>query len=292
MADASTEAIEQRARRAAELIDDADALIIGAGAGMGVDSGLPDFRGDEGFWRAYPALAKAQINFQAIASPDAFRDAPTRAWGFYAHRLALYRRTMPHVGFSLLKRLGDSMPHGCFVFTSNVDGQFQKAGFEARRIVECHGSLHHLQCLEPCCQDIWSASDFVPEIDDDACTLVSDPPVCHQCGKLARPNVLLFGDWAWVEMRQQSQQIRLEQWLATVRRPVVVELGAGTAIPSVRHFTQRIVHMFDTAVIRINPREAAVPSYRDVSLPVGAAVGVRAIAAALERPGRGLVLRA
>ena len=42
---------------AAELIEQADAIVIAAGAGMGVDSGLPDFRGNEGFWKAYPALA-------------------------------------------------------------------------------------------------------------------------------------------------------------------------------------------------------------------------------------------
>lgn len=53
--------------RAAELIADADALVIAAGAGIGVDSGLPDFRGNDGFWRAYPALAHARIDFTEVA---------------------------------------------------------------------------------------------------------------------------------------------------------------------------------------------------------------------------------
>ena len=48
-----TSAIEQ----ATSLLEQADALIVAAGAGLGVDSGLPDFRGREGFWRAYPAFA-------------------------------------------------------------------------------------------------------------------------------------------------------------------------------------------------------------------------------------------
>lgn len=61
---------------AAELIEQSDGMIIAAGAGMGVDSGLPDFRGDAGFWQAYPALAKAQISFQAIASPRSFQSQP------------------------------------------------------------------------------------------------------------------------------------------------------------------------------------------------------------------------
>src|SRR5438067_1528316 len=119
---------EDQIVRAARLIAQADALVIAAGAGFGVDSGLPDFRGTEGFWRAYPALAKSGIAFHAIASPDAFNAHPHQAWGFYGHRLALYRRTQPHAGFALLRKWGGTKRHGYSVFTSNVDGQFQAAG--------------------------------------------------------------------------------------------------------------------------------------------------------------------
>ena len=135
---------------AADLIAQADGLIIAAGAGMGVDSGLPDFRGNQGFWRVYPALAEARIAFEEIACPDAFRDAPERAWGFYGHRLNLYRRTIPHAGFAVLKRWGLRLPRGAFVFTSNVDGQFQRAGFDSNQVCEVHGSIHHLQCVQGC----------------------------------------------------------------------------------------------------------------------------------------------
>ena len=90
-------------QQCAALIDYADGLLITAGAGMGVDSGLPDFRGSEGFWKAYPALANAGIHFQEIASPESFRSHPRQAWGFYGHRLNLYRHTLPHDGFRILK---------------------------------------------------------------------------------------------------------------------------------------------------------------------------------------------
>lgn len=114
----------------------ADALLVTAGAGIGVDSGLPDFRGTDGFWRAYPALRHERFEFHEIASPQAFRAWPQLAWGFYGHRLALYRSTVPHAGFAILRRWLDAMPNGGFVLTSNVDGQFQKAGFDPARIVE------------------------------------------------------------------------------------------------------------------------------------------------------------
>lgn len=115
--------------RAARLIDAADSLIICTGAGMGIDSGLPDFRGPGAFWKVYPALGQAKLRFEEIASPAAFKTRPTLAWGFYGHRLNLYRSTQPHAGFQMLKEIGDSLPHGGYVFTSNVDAQFQKARF-------------------------------------------------------------------------------------------------------------------------------------------------------------------
>src|ERR1700739_3955572 len=92
--------------RAAQAILDSEALLIGAGAGMGVDSGLPDFRGDQGFWRAYPPYEKLGLNFAARASPRCSRAAPPLAWGFYGHRLNLYRATRPHDGFRILREWG------------------------------------------------------------------------------------------------------------------------------------------------------------------------------------------
>jgi NAD-dependent SIR2 family protein deacetylase len=265
-------------KHAAELIEQADALIVGAGAGMGVDSGLPDFRGKEGFWNAYPALREAQVDFYSAASPSTFRSDPALGWGFYGHRLALYRRVQPHPGFEWLRRRGERMLHGYSVFTSNVDGQFQKAGFAPDRIHECHGSVHHLQCLGPCEDAIWEAEGFLPEIDEQRCRLRNAPPTCPHCGGLARPNILMFGDSGWIGDRSRTQELQQERWLASVSRPVVIELGAGTAIPSVRWFSERVIHEFRGRLIRINPTEFRVPSPLDVALPVGALKGLSAIA--------------
>ncbi len=159
-------------QRCAALIAQADGLLITAGAGIGVDSGLPDFRGAQGFWGAYPALGRARIAFEQIANPAAFERQPRLAWGFYGHRLQLYRRTVPQQGFAILRRIGESLAHGSFVFTSNVDGQFQKAGFPDERISECHGSIHHLQCTVPCSNAIWPADEFTPEVDAENCLLL------------------------------------------------------------------------------------------------------------------------
>ena len=252
--------------RAAELLRQADALLIGAGAGIGVDSGLPDFRGDHGFWRAYPPLARLGIRFVEIANPRSFALQPELAWGFYGHRLALYRHTVPHEGFAILRALGAALPQGAFVFTSNVDGQFQRAGFDEGQIVECHGSIHHLQCGRPCSDAIWPAGAVEPLIDPADCLMRPPLPACPHCGALARPNVLMFNDARWLDGRTEAQYARFEAWRARVRRLAVIEIGAGTDVPSVRHMCEGV----DAPLIRINPREPQVPSARDAGIAGGA----------------------
>ena len=240
-------------QQAADLITTSDALIIAAGAGMGVDSGLPDFRGKEGFWKAYPALGKKGIAFTEIASPETFSEDPRLAWGFYGHRLQLYRQTMPHEGYSLLKKLDEILPKGAFVYTSNVDGQFQRAGFEPGRIVECHGSIHHLQCIHGCMNDIWSADEIRPTTHSNECKLISELPTCPYCGEVARPNILMFGDMNWIPDRCRAQEYQMKRWLKEVEHGIVFEIGAGTYVPSVRSFCKSL----GMPIIRINPDDDA-----------------------------------
>lgn len=276
-----SEAIPEAAwAKAVQWLDEADGLAITAGAGMGVDSGLPDFRGNEGLWRAYPALREAALDFTRIASPRAFRRDPELAWGFYGHRLNLYRDTTPHEGFGVLRRWAARKAQGAFVYTSNVDGQFHKAGFAADRIVECHGSLHWLQCIDSCNDSLWEAEGWVPEVNDSACRLLSPLPRCPACERLARPNVLMFDDGEWNHERTHRQRRRLEAWLATVSRPVVVELGAGTAVPAVRWFGS----LLDVPLIRINLRESAV---QDSRMGVGLAGRALEVLMGLERRWQG-----
>jgi NAD-dependent SIR2 family protein deacetylase len=259
--------------RAAQWIKQADALLITAGAGMGVDSGLPDFRGPEGFWKAYPALGRRKLQFADIADPAHFRTDPTLAWGFYGHRLALYRDTVPHEGFAILKEIAASSALPCFVVTSNVDGQFQKAGFSANRIWEIHGSIHRLQCINGCANLVWPADDFVPQVDLAECALRNAPPLCPECGEIARPNILMFSDWTWLDLRSRMQEAQFKNWLANTERIVTIELGAGTAIPSIRRLGERM----SGPLIRINKRESGVARAQDIPIALGAAEAMKEI---------------
>ena len=263
----STIDIDIALQHAAGAVRQADALLFTAGAGMGVDSGLPDFRGPEGFWRAYPPYRKLGMHFQQLANPGTFASDPHLAWGFYGHRLSLYRSTRPHRGFDVLLRWGRSKPLGFFVFTSNVDGHFHAAGFPDDRVVECHGSIHHLQCTQPCSDETWPASGMKVSINADMRAI--DPlPRCPRCGALARPNILLFGDSAWISDRTDQQETRYRDWLfeQSARRIAVIECGAGKAIPTVRHESESVAA---GTLVRVNLREADGPR-GVISLPLGA----------------------
>ena len=260
------------------------ALLFCAGAGMGVDSGLPDFRGPEGFWRAYPAYRHLGLSFEQLANPAWFAKDPAVAWGFYGHRLSLYRKTPPHDGYRVLRELGARAPAGSFVFTSNVDGAFAKAGFGADRICEAHGDIQTFQCTKNN-HGLWEAP--AADVDVDSTSLRASPPfpLCPRCGALARPNILMFNDGGWNEERTEAQHGRLQAFVGGLARDcpvVVVEAGAGTAVPTVRRFSEGVLAGFPRArLVRINVREPHADGDDVGDRVIGVADGAKAVLVAL-----------
>ena len=271
-----TSEIDVQIARAAEAISGAEALLITAGAGMGVDSGLPDFRGDQGFWKAYPPFRGRK--FAEISNPDWFERDPDQAWGFFGHRLNLYRKTVPHVGFERLLAWARDCSAGYFVFTSNVDGHFQKAGFAEDQLVECHGSIHHLQCQKPCCDSLWAADAVEIDVEEATIRARSPLPCCPKCNALARPNIVMFDDYTWVSRRWRNQQTCYSEWCRSVqgKRLAVIELGAGVTIPTVRHSSEQ----HGGTLIRVNPRDTQAPD-GTIVLPLGALEAIERIQAAM-----------
>jgi NAD-dependent SIR2 family protein deacetylase len=232
--------------QAARLLEETPAILIMAGAGMGVDSGLPDYRGRQGFWRDYPPLKRLGITFDDSHDPSWFIKVriPIRyrtssrlihaqdrqqSWGFYGHRAKLYSEKRPHEGYDFLLRVARSKNNNFFIFTSNIDEHFQKAGFEKQRIYECHGSLSYAQCTTPCWNEgrggsqVWPVTvDQLPQVDEETLRVptsdMSVYPKCPYCNELARPNVSLAGDTqdTWVPARSHGQKKRLLRWLKSV----------------------------------------------------------------------------
>ncbi len=264
--------------RAAWLINHADALLIASGAGMGVDSGLPDFRGNHGLWEAYPPIAQLGLSFEEMATPDLFRERPHLAWGFYGHRFNVYHATQPHVGYHILRDWCRTRDH--FIFTSNVDNGYVKSGFTPGRICEVHGSIFHWQCTRPCSDTIWDAYDEHEfTIDMNALEARGQLPRCSSCGALARPNILMFHDSTFLPHRSRMQEERLLAWLnkQSGKSIVIIETGAGTDIPTVRNFSEELIRTAGAQLIRINPGDPDIPGNNAISFAEGAADALRAI---------------
>lgn len=265
---------------AADALMNADAVIFTTGAGMGCDSGLPDFRGQDGFWNAYPPLRDRQIDFASMANPRLFSLDPYLAWWFYGHRFNLYRKTTPHSGYHVQKAIADQLPH--FVHTTNVDAAYLKCEFDPDSVCETHGSIFHWQTHGDECSAIFEAPNR--DLDIDTTNLRARELPRTPDNKLARPNILMFGDCDWNYQRERNQYRKLLRFLDTHMDSnlVILECGAGNSIPTLRIFGERVARKFGATLIRINPRE---PEDADVCIDLGAAAALDKIAAEMTRHG-------
>jgi NAD-dependent SIR2 family protein deacetylase len=192
----------------------------------------------------------------------------------------LYRGTEPHEGFAILRRWSERMPGGAFVVTSNVDGHFQRAGFDPERIVEVHGTIHALQCTGSCGVGIFPAGTYQVLVDETTFRAAAPLPACPRCGALARPNILMFGDLDWDGSDSAAQTDRFTAWLrplaASRASLAIIECGAGTAVPTIRRFSEQTARQHRCRLVRINLREGDVPAGQ-VSITLGALEALREI---------------
>jgi NAD-dependent SIR2 family protein deacetylase len=240
------------ARRVATLLTEADALLITAGSGLSAECTAPD---DAELQQCQASFVAQARGFRAMAQPYRFEEQPELAWGWYGHRQLWYRHLQPHDGYRILRAWAQALPHGCFVATTNIDGQFFAAGFTDWQVLERHGSVFRYQCTQPCCDDVWSAPEPGLTIDPETLRATGELPRCPHCGALARPNVLMYDDTRWLDAVRREQQRRFDAWLASVRgkRLVVIELGAGEGAASVRRLGDRMLERSRVSLVRINP---------------------------------------
>lgn len=101
---------------------------------------------------------------------------------------------------------------------------------------------------------------------------------CPRCGAVARPNVLMFGDFSWLSNRSANQEKYFRRFLKSHRQDkiVVIEMGAGTAISTIRNLGEGIGKSYHATIIRINPRDYRI-SPPHISLPCRSLEGLQGI---------------
>ncbi len=160
-----------------DLLDQAADIIIKGkfnialtGAGISVESGIPDFRSKGGLWTRYDPEEYATI--------EAFRRYPERVWEMIKEMDELLEKAEPnkaHIGLAELERMG--LLHG--IITQNVDNLHQKAG--SKNVIEYHGTSKTLSC-------IWCGKRYKKEEKKG-----EYPPKC-ECGKVLKPDIVFFGE--------------------------------------------------------------------------------------------------
>ena len=157
--------------RFAELLLESRYAVALTGAGISVESGIPDFRGKDGVWARYDPFEYGHI--------DSFRSDPVKVWNMLMEMSTLVEGVSPndaHYALGELERLGVLK----MVITQNVDSLHQKGG--ALNVVEFHGSFRGMHCDH--CRRPYLPSEV---------SLVELPPLCG-CGGPIRPDVVLFGE--------------------------------------------------------------------------------------------------
>ncbi len=215
-------------RRLRKAMDEADAVVIGAGAGLSASAGFTyagerfrkyfsDFAEKYGFSDMYSG------GFYPFASPEEF-------WAYWSRYIFInrYMDAPKPVYDDLLELVGDK---DYFVITTNVDHCFQKAGFDKKRLFYTQGDYGLFQCSEPCCQETFDNESQIRrmmERQNDMRIPSGLLPVCPHCGKPLTMNLraddLFVEDEGWHRAAERYQEFLRTRGSGRI---LFLELGVG-----------------------------------------------------------------
>ncbi len=213
-------------------LDEADALVIGAGAGLSTSAG---FTYDGERFRKYFADFEAKYGFHDMYSGGFYPYAtPEEHWAYWSRYILINRYTdAPKPVYESLLRLVRDKDY--FVITTNVDHCFQKAGFDKKRLFYTQGDYGLFQCGEPCCRETWDNEAVIRQMvakQKDMKIPSALVPRCPHCGKPLTMN--LRADDSFVEDEGWHEAAgRYANFLRTRegQKILFLELGVGYNTP-------------------------------------------------------------
>jgi len=149
-------------------------VLVITGAGVSAESGIPTFRGKDGYWR--------NLDPTKLATPEAFAHDPNLVWDWYRERRQRIRTAQPNPAHQAIAKLAERTGEFLLV-TQNVDDLHRRTGLPSEKMVQIHGDIFITRC---------SRCDFrrqEHEHDDDGSL-----PKCPECSALMRPGVVWFGE--------------------------------------------------------------------------------------------------
>lgn len=253
--------------KAAKLINEADYILLGAGAGLSAAGGL-NYGDSKLFKKWFPKLSERGIETigEAISTYWNVDDSNRRSfWAYWANHINNIRYESPTLKPYLdLYNVLRSKNH--FIITTNVDGQFIKAGFDKENIFAPQGDYGLFQCDKPCSDELYNNKPFIykmiANMDVDTFTIrEEDVPYCPRCGSYMAKNLRV--DETFVETSHMIKQKDYMDFVngSTDGKLVLIELGVGFNTPGIIRWPfERIVASHANAVlIRMNMEYPEVP---------------------------------
>lgn len=252
---------------AQEWLSQADRILIGAGSGLSASGGI-NYADKELAKKWFPryygmglhTILDIQSVFWNISDENVLA-----YWGYWANHIQNIRYSSPVLKpyLDLFKLLEEKEYYIC---STNVDGQFEKAGFPKEQIYAPQGDYALFQCSKPCTQDVYKNEEMVKtmlgHMDDSLEIRKEDIPRCPKCGRLLIPN--LRKDYTFVEKPHLVNQQAYMDFINKSQKQnlVLLELGVGYNTPGIiRYPFEQITYKNKNAkLIRINLTCAAVPT--------------------------------
>jgi NAD-dependent deacetylase len=197
-------------------------VVVLTGAGISAESGIPTFRGKDGYW----TVGSTHYTPMQMATRAMFDEAPEQVWAWYLWRFSVCVKAEPNAGHraivSLEKALGDRMA----LVTQNVDGLHQRAGSSSARTYPIHGDARMMRCSTECHEALHELPSSLGGQNDPSA--LRRGLTCEQCGGWLRPHVLWFDEF------YEERFYRSESALAAARNAsllIVVGTSGATTLP-------------------------------------------------------------
>lgn len=164
------------------------------GAGLSAESGIPTFRGKDGYWTV------GSVNYRAeeIATKRMFDLAADEVWKWYLYRKSITERASPNQGHLMLKAIEERIPNYFALISQNVDGLHLKAGSSWKNLYQIHGDLTFVRCSEECTKELYPFPAEIQLEGRDKHQFTTEEQrilMCPKCGEMLRPHVLWFDEY-------------------------------------------------------------------------------------------------
>jgi NAD-dependent deacetylase len=224
-------------------------VLVITGAGVSAESGIPTFRGKDGYWR--------NLDPAKLATPEAFEKNPELIWEWYRERRQRIRNAEPNAAHEAIVRLSILAPEFLLV-TQNVDDLHARAGLKPDKMVQIHGDIFVTRCSR--CQFSRSEHEHEHEQRD------VDLPICSECGALMRPGVVWFG-----EHLDSGKIARVNSYLERGSCDVVIVAGTTATFGYIIDWALRARGKAGE-LIEVNPEETALSEFATKLVPEPAAI--------------------